>query len=167
MRWTRGVRQPDPRDDRTRRMGLSHHRYRARRSTASPPRPKGRERVPDARASAPRPHWGSMMQQPERPLTAAARDRALAFRRRLITTIAVSGAAAVAALGLLAEHTHAGTAVAAASSTTASSSSTATSAPSASASSTASTPTSSASLSPSGTVSSGNSSSATIVTGGS
>src|ERR1700674_3274334 len=97
------------------------------------------------------------MQQPERPRTVAARDRALAFRRRLITTLAVSGTAAVAALGLLAEQTHAGTAAAAASSTTSPSSSSTTSAASASASPTAAAAANSGSLSPSGTVSSGNS----------
>ena len=51
------------------------------------------------------------MTQPDQPMRPSPRDRdrALTLRRRLTTSFAVGGVTAVAALGLLAETTHAGT----------------------------------------------------------
>ena len=53
------------------------------------------------------------MPAPKRRITAAERDRALRLRGKLTTSFGVAGTAAVAALAILAAHTHAGTASAA------------------------------------------------------
>lgn len=104
------------------------------------------------------------MAAPKRRITVAERDRALRLRGKLTTAFGVLGTASVAALALVAAHTHAGSSTPAsdvATSSVASSSASAT--PTATPTSTS---TGSSSLS-TGSASSGSSSSASTVSGGS
>jgi hypothetical protein len=98
------------------------------------------------------------MHAPKRRITVAERDRALRLRRNVTTSSAVMGTLAVAAVGLIAAHTTAGTSTTSDSSSSMTTTSTTTTpSPSSSSSSSLST----------GSASTGSASSASTVTGGS
>src|SRR5579863_605415 len=148
--------------DRGHRFAGEYPAYRGDRSPWCAPHAASCAERECATANARTAAGGAVMAAPKRRLTPAERDRALRLRGRLTKGFGVFGTTAVAALALLAAHTHAGSTTAGSAVTTSSNTTTTTTTTPAS----TSTSTGSSSLS-TGSATSGSSSSASTVSGGS